>query len=164
MGFVVKVIGLYICIIHVIGATATRHTPRLVYVANIIPRKLTSRTAHFDAPSRIRTLRPFYPTSCLLPPSTQPSAIDGPAPIPRRHPRRPSPLPLFCLPAPGPSLSTLAVYKARIKVAFAGANPRACAAFWILVGPSCSLYLSPSILSRSRLLSAFISGLINNVL
>lgn len=37
----------------------------------------------------------------------------------------------FTLPLPGAPAASLDSYKARFRAAFAGANPRVCAAFWL---------------------------------
>ena len=58
-------------------------------------------------------------------------------------PRRQSPLPSIRLPLPGTPSSSLAVYKARFKAAFVGADPRICAAFWIFGLASSEPFLSP---------------------
>ncbi|PWW71592.1 CLN3-domain-containing protein, partial [Tuber magnatum] len=42
-----------------------------------------------------------------------------------------SPLPSIRLPAPGAPSSSFAVYRARFRAAFIGADPRVCAAFWL---------------------------------
>ncbi|CAZ82591.1 unnamed protein product [Tuber melanosporum] len=57
--------------------------------------------------------------------------MDGSPPANATAPRRQSPLPSIRLPVPGAPSSSLAVYKARFKAAFVGADPRICAAFWL---------------------------------